>query len=52
MAKTKFMMLATCTMALIACGDDKDEPTTNTLVGQWKLQNKEDALPFFGRKHP
>ena len=38
MGKTKFIMLAfiallaTCTMALTACGDDKDEPTTNTRI--------------------
>ena len=38
MGKTKFMMLAfiailaTCKIALSACGDDKEEPTTNTLV--------------------
>ena len=51
MSKTKFMVLAfivlltTCTMALTACGDDKDEPTTNTLVGQWELQNVAEVYP-------
>ena len=42
MGKTKFMMvafialLATCTMFLVACGDDKDEPETTLSMDNGK----------------
>lgn len=51
MGKIKFMMLAfiamlaTCTIALSACGDDKDEPENNSIYGQWEVTNYDEAFP-------